>query len=85
MKLIGRVNGVEGHYCIGRLKAGTWEFYNKGKWTFVGEVFDSEQKAILAMKKLIICKLRCETGSEDGTCDCYSPADCPNPPIREFL
>ena len=42
MRLKKYADGVRDHYCIGRKIAPRsiyWEYYNKGKWCSVGEVF----------------------------------------------
>ncbi len=51
MKLINRADGVDGHYCIGRihskLGAPYWEYYFKGQWCSAGEVLTkNEAKSI---------------------------------------
>ena len=48
MELLDRVDGVKGHYGIGR-KIGDsiyWEFYNKGKWLSACEVFLNKKDAL---------------------------------------
>lgn len=40
----------------------------------IAREFEPQTKRERKLKQL--CKLACPTGSENGTCPCYSPLDC---------
>lgn len=54
MKLIDRADGIRGHFCIGRLTGNGlfWEFWNKGIWKAVGQVFVGKTVAERKLKSL---------------------------------
>lgn len=53
--LHNRGDGVDGHYCIGRLidpAKPYWEFWNQDKWSSAGEVFVGKEAAQQALLRL---------------------------------
>lgn len=57
LKLIDRVDGCKGHFCISRPLDNDLryiEYYNKGKWCAFGEVFDGEERAMEVLKSIQI-------------------------------
>jgi hypothetical protein len=55
-ELIDRADGVDGHYCIGRINQYGWyEYYNNGEWKSTAEVFENKDTAIKVIRMIDPC------------------------------
>ena len=55
MRLFDHVDGIEGHFCIGRRVRGSefWEFWNPTGWAGSGKVFSSRDTAEFKLAELM--------------------------------
>jgi hypothetical protein len=66
LRLCNRADGIDGHYCIGRQTKnhGYWEYWNKGKWESVGQLFIGE--AVAESVRLVLSRLAAAERERDS-------------------